>query len=60
MLEEIVKTYLVNAKHIAPASSIEPNCKLRSWGPIHLDMVEMLFEVNRCGFRERSDALSWT
>ena len=51
MLEEIVKTYLVNAKHIDPAKFDQPNLQVSDLGLDSLDMVEMLFEVeDRCGF----------
>lgn len=52
MLEEIVKTYLVNAKHIDTAKFDQPNLQVSDLGLDSLDMVEMLFEVeDRCGFQ---------
>ena len=52
MLEEIVKNYLVNSKHIAPAKFDEPNLQVAALDLDSLDMVEMLFEVeDRCGFQ---------
>ena len=52
MLEEIVKTYLVNAKHIGPAKFAQHKLQVSDSGLDSLDMVEMLFEVeDRCGFQ---------
>jgi acyl carrier protein len=52
MLEEIVKTYLINTKDVAPSKFEEPDLQVAALGLDSLDMVEMLFEVeDRCGFQ---------
>ena len=52
MLKEIVKSYLINTKDIAPEKFDTPGLQVADLGLDSLDMVEMLFEVeDRCGFQ---------
>jgi acyl carrier protein len=52
MLEDVIKTYLINEKQVDPAKFDIPDLQVSALQLDSLDMVEMLFEVeDRCGFR---------
>lgn len=52
MLEQIIKSYLVNTKGKDSALFDDPALQVSDLGLDSLDMVEMLFEIeDRCGFQ---------
>jgi acyl carrier protein len=52
MLEEIIKSYVINSKGIAVETFDNPALRVPDLGLDSLDMVEMLFEIeDRCGFQ---------
>lgn len=52
MLEDLIKTYLINEKQVDPAKFDIPDLQVSALQLDSLDMVEMLFEIeDRCGFR---------
>jgi len=52
MLEQIIKSYLINTKGTDPALFEDPALQVSALNLDSLDMVEMLFEIeDRCGFQ---------